>query len=329
MSGWIKAHRAMLDNPIVLKDAEHFAVWMWLLMNATHDDRDVWFVKERKTLKAGQLVTGRKKIAEALKISESKVQRILSLFEKEGQIEQVTTNKNRLITIINWNTYQSSEDESNDEAKEKREKGHKKIPRSSVFTPQSPQPYYSKSEQQSNGNNSSGLKQRTSSDRILENTDIERERGGLKTYKYPSQFTSIEHPLDDSRTTTEQQLNTEQECKNIKNEINIEKRESRVSASHFHAPTLSEVKKYVDEEKIGINAEVFFWYYESRDWFTGKNKMKDWKKTIKTWEAREQKSSHPPVAAPPLSPGSFGRSRAEQYRYNRQRQNRINEIWDR
>jgi hypothetical protein len=109
MEGWIKLHRKMLDNPIVNKDSEHLAVWIYLLLNATHKDYDVLFEGKRITLKPGQLITGRKTISEKLNISESKVQRILKTFKSEQQIEQQTTSRNRLITIVSWNEYQKSE----------------------------------------------------------------------------------------------------------------------------------------------------------------------------------------------------------------------------
>ena len=55
---------------------------IFLLLNATHVDYDVLFKGERTTLKPGQLITGRKSIAEKLNIKEYKVQRILKMFEK-------------------------------------------------------------------------------------------------------------------------------------------------------------------------------------------------------------------------------------------------------
>ena len=109
MEGWIKLHRKLLDNPIVCKDSEHIAVWIYLLLNATHVNYDVLFNNKRITLKPGELITGRKKIAEELSISESKVQRILKTFEIEQQIEQQTTSQSRLISIVRWNDYQQSE----------------------------------------------------------------------------------------------------------------------------------------------------------------------------------------------------------------------------
>ncbi len=109
MQGWVSVHRKMLDNPVVFKDADHVAVWMYLLLNATHKECQVLFKGEKITLLPGQLITGRKAISDKLKISDSKVHRILKLFEIEQQIEQQTSNKNRLISIKNWDKYQFSE----------------------------------------------------------------------------------------------------------------------------------------------------------------------------------------------------------------------------
>ena len=107
--GWIKIHREILDNPIVMKDGDHLAVWIWLLLHATSKRTSVMFAGKQRYLKPGELTTGRKTIASELLISESKVQRILKSFENEHQIEQLTDFRCRLISILNWNKYQKSE----------------------------------------------------------------------------------------------------------------------------------------------------------------------------------------------------------------------------
>ncbi len=108
--GWIKNHRKVLDNPIVCKDADHFAVWNYLLLMATHSEYDTLFGKKRITLKPGQVILGREMISEKFNISQSKVQRILKLFKSERMIEQITyPRKGRIITILNWDKYQASE----------------------------------------------------------------------------------------------------------------------------------------------------------------------------------------------------------------------------
>lgn len=54
----------------------------------------------------------------------------------------------------------------------------------------------------------------------------------------------------------------------------------------FKKPTLDEVKEYCLERKNGINPQHFIDFYESKGWMVGKNKMKDWKACIRTWEKR-------------------------------------------
>ena len=58
MHGFILLHRKMLDNPIICKDTEHIAVWIYLLLNATHTGYDTMFEGARITLQPGQLLTG-------------------------------------------------------------------------------------------------------------------------------------------------------------------------------------------------------------------------------------------------------------------------------
>lgn len=104
--GWIKIHRKVLENPIVMKDTEHFAIWMYLLLNATHAEYPAIFKGERIVLCPGQLITGSISIGNVLKISESKVRRVLKDFVNDGQIDRQTSNKNSLISILNWDFYQ-------------------------------------------------------------------------------------------------------------------------------------------------------------------------------------------------------------------------------
>lgn len=58
----------------------------------------------------------------------------------------------------------------------------------------------------------------------------------------------------------------------------------------FIKPTIEEIQKYCTERNNGINANAFYDFYESKDWFVGKNKMKDWKACVRTWEQRNNKN---------------------------------------
>ncbi len=52
----------------------------------------------------------------------------------------------------------------------------------------------------------------------------------------------------------------------------------------FKPPTVEEVQEYCSERMNNVNAESFVDFYESKGWMVGKNKMKDWKAAVRTWE---------------------------------------------
>ena len=56
------------------------------------------------------------------------------------------------------------------------------------------------------------------------------------------------------------------------------------SAARFTPPTLQEVKAYCKERNNSVDAKKFVDFYKSKGWMVGKNKMKDWKASVRTWE---------------------------------------------
>lgn len=52
----------------------------------------------------------------------------------------------------------------------------------------------------------------------------------------------------------------------------------------FAPPTLEEVRAYCMERGNGVDPQKFVDFYESKGWMIGKNKMKDWKAAVRTWE---------------------------------------------
>lgn len=120
MNGWIKLHRKMWQNPVVTKDSDHLAVWIYLLTHATHQEHDTLWKGMRITLRPGQLITGRKKLSSETRIEQHKIDRILKHFKNEQQIEQQTSNKGSLISILAWDKYQISEQQNEKQVSNKR-----------------------------------------------------------------------------------------------------------------------------------------------------------------------------------------------------------------
>ena len=64
----------------------------------------------------------------------------------------------------------------------------------------------------------------------------------------------------------------------IKNNSVVKKR------TRFSPPTIDEVKAYCKDRNNSVDADRFIDYYNSNGWMVGKNKMKDWKAAVRTWE---------------------------------------------
>lgn len=79
--------------------------------------------------------------------------------------------------------------------------------------------------------------------------------------------------------------------KDIEKDIEIEKSESKPKRKRFTPPTLEEVQSYCNERNNNVDPQHFIDYYTSNGWQVGKNKMKDWKAAVRTWE-RNGYSNH-------------------------------------
>ena len=73
--------------------------------------------------------------------------------------------------------------------------------------------------------------------------------------------------------------------------LSKEKEKEREKAKRFSKPTIEEIREYCRERNNGIDAEKFYDFYESKDWYVGKNRMRDFKACIRTWERREKKDN--------------------------------------
>lgn len=59
------------------------------------------------------------------------------------------------------------------------------------------------------------------------------------------------------------------------------------ASKRFSEPTVEEVSAYCRERGNNIDPQRFVDYYTSNGWMVGRNKMKDWKAAVRTWEKQE------------------------------------------
>lgn len=148
---------------------------------------------------------------------------------------------------------------------------------------------------------------------LLEKRYIEKEEKYINGIKFISYFVSNLYIEQSSMVWNKVRGGIEQSSTNNieynKESINnnkllfIPKKETK----KFVKPTLEEVKEYCLERKNNIDAETFIDFYESKGWYVGKNKMKDWKATIRTWERnrKQNQQENQPSEITWLSKGSF------------------------
>ena len=109
--------------------------------------------------------------------------------------------------------------------------------------------------------------------------------------KYQQTEQQNEQPVNSKRTASEQQVNTNKNDKNDKNDKN-EKNiyvGNTPTHKHFLIPAVEEISAYCQHRDNQVNAEKFFDFYSAKGWMIGKNKMKDWKAAVRTWEQKDSK----------------------------------------
>ena len=220
MKGYIALHRKLMDS-WVSEDPMALALWVRMLMEATHKGRERVHKGKVYKLNAGEFLFGLERWSEKTGISREVIRKRVKLFEDSGMITYSKHPKISVISVVNWGSYQ------------------------------------------------------------IDNT--------LRT---PS-----EHPQNTLRTPSEQEYNNGNNVNNVNNgnkESGAEKN-APVKQKRFTPPTFQEASDYFFE-KCGDSSEAqkFIDFYQSKDWFVGKNKMKDWKAAIRNWVSRnkEKRSSN-------------------------------------
>ena len=76
----------------------------------------------------------------------------------------------------------------------------------------------------------------------------------------------------------------------IDKDIDKDIKERNIKERNIIPPTVEMVRAYCLERGNNVDAEKFCDFYESKNWYVGKNKMKDWQAAVRTWEKQDGKS---------------------------------------
>lgn len=74
---------------------------------------------------------------------------------------------------------------------------------------------------------------------------------------------------------------------NEKDNDNYNERE-RINNAHITKPTIQEIKEYIENKSLNVDAEKFYTYNESVGWMRGKTKIINWKAALLYWAKTER-----------------------------------------
>ena len=130
--------------------------------------------------------------------------------------------------------------------------------------------------------------------------DIKRDKGGtlltIVNYSIYQDVRDTDSTTESTTQDTTQGTTQSTQHKNIKNYKEYKNNREGKSRA-FTAPSIEEISIYCRERNNGVDPQTFYDFYESKGWFVGKNKMKDWKAAVRTWEKREKEKPQPKNAA--------------------------------
>lgn len=99
VEGFIIFPRWMYSDGVLNGDRDYWSVWSYLMFNVNYFDTQVIIKNEVLTVHKDQIFTTRRKISEAIGVSETKVDKALKLFEKVGYIKMKSDRRGRLISL--------------------------------------------------------------------------------------------------------------------------------------------------------------------------------------------------------------------------------------
>ena len=116
--GYVKVWRKIEDSGLI-QLPNTLALFMHLLLNATHKDRKMGTPSGVIDVKRGQFVSGRIELASRLKQSEQQIRTSLKRLEDLEIISINTTNRYSVYTIENYSKYQDTDEASNQQTTNK------------------------------------------------------------------------------------------------------------------------------------------------------------------------------------------------------------------
>ncbi|MGD6967136.1 hypothetical protein ACQCVP_11960 [Rossellomorea vietnamensis] len=125
-AGWIKLHRKLLQSDI-FQNEKMLKVFMYCLLKASHIPFKQRVGRQQVFVGPGQFVFGRKVASADTGMKESTLWEYMKILEEDGVINIKSNNKYSVITIVNWEVYQSQDENSDNKSDSKQTTNQQQI----------------------------------------------------------------------------------------------------------------------------------------------------------------------------------------------------------
>ena len=85
--------------------------------------------------------------------------------------------------------------------------------------------------------------------------------------------------------TKEKQKNPVYEDVDVNEDV-LKEKDKKEKTKRFTPPTRQEVEEYIRSQGYQVDANRFVDFYTAKGWMVGKNKMKDWRAAVRTWQSK-------------------------------------------
>ena len=107
-NGWIKLHRKITDDPMYFSETfTRMQAWIDMILLANYSEGFFYIRGNKVTVNRGQIGYSQESLAKRWKWSRGKVRRFLKQLENDGKIVQQKSSVITLISIVNYDAYQS------------------------------------------------------------------------------------------------------------------------------------------------------------------------------------------------------------------------------
>lgn len=297
--GFIKLNRKYFDNFLWNEPRIYSKAEAWLdLIGSARFEASTEFVNGRVIdIQRGEIPVSRRFLEKRWGWGCTKVTNFLEILTKQGMINQRQYQEQTILILCRYDYYNDIQTSDKPQSKpEAKDKSYQGVVNCSEKTNQR---QWEKQTTLNNCNTVSYSKERTSDKPLNEPATNQQQTSDKpatnQSKEYKKERTKEEYnnpPLVPPEGKIRKEEISNSETTPIHPEEKKEKSSAKKERTVFAPPSVEMVTAYCKENGYTISAWKFVNYYTSNGWLVGKNKMKDWKAAVRTWQSKENENGN-------------------------------------